>query len=339
MPLLSVVLPCRNCQTTLAACLDSLLAQTVADFEILAVDDASTDGTADILRQYALRDSRIQCFFLPRNQGVALAMDYGMERAGGQFIARMDADDIAHCNRFEKQLQFLWDNPEIGLCATQVVFGGNRKTARGYALFVDWTNSLLTHEDFWKYRYVEQPYANPGIVFKKELIERFGGFRRGDFPEDYEFFLRLLHGGVKMGKVACPLLTWNDPPSRLSRTDRRYSRQAFFRVKAAFFARWFAEQGKGRDIELIGSGRETRKRAAFLEENGLRITGYYDVDPKKIGHRILGRPVRDYALLPQRTENSVFLVSYIGKRGAREQIERELRQKKYEYERDWILLA
>src|SRR2546425_6870649 len=102
-------------------------------------------------------------------------------------------------------------------------------------------------------------------MFRRELLNKHGGYREGDFPEDYELWLRWLDAGVTMAKVPRVLLTWNDAPERLSRTDRRYDVEAFYRCKAFYLARWLKRHvDASRPLLVWGAGRPTRKRAEHL---------------------------------------------------------------------------
>jgi glycosyltransferase involved in cell wall biosynthesis len=336
-PTVSVTLPCFNAEATLPSCLDSLLAQTWRDFEIVAVDDGSTDRTGEVLREYARRDGRVRPFFAAHG-GVAAAANLALEKARGHYVARMDADDLALPERLASQVGWLETRPKVGLVGCRVRFGGDRKAARGYALYVDWTNRQMTSEAIDLNRFVESPFAFPSVMFRRELYFEHGGFRNGDFPEDYEFLLRLLDRGVVMEKVDAELLIWNDPPTRLTRNDPRYDPKAFYRVKARYLGRWLAANNRRHPaVGVIGAGRPTRKRAVMLEEHGVEIKEFYDLDPRKIGQVLNGRPVlaRDQVPPPGRR----FLLSYVASRGAREDIAAFLRTRGYVPGRDWLAVA
>ena len=118
-PQVSVVMPVYNGERYLAEAIASILGQTFADFEFIIVDDGSSDGSPEIVREYAQRDSRILSVFLEKNQGEASARNRGIERASGKYIAAMDSDDISLPDRLRLQLEFLNKNPTIG------VLGGN----------------------------------------------------------------------------------------------------------------------------------------------------------------------------------------------------------------------
>jgi hypothetical protein len=227
------------------------------------------------------------------------------------------------------------ENRDVGVAGCLVEFGGDRVARAGYALHVDWLNALVTPEEIARARFTEQPVANPSVLWRRELAERHGVFRAGDFPEDYELWLRWLDAGVRIAKVPQVLLTWHDAPTRISRTDARYAPEAFFRVKAEWVARELARSGNGRAVWVWGAGRHTRKRAAYLDKWGVRIAGYVDVDAKKIGRGIggTGAPVIGVEALPAPGE--IVVLSYVTTRGAREYNRARLVERGYVEGRDF----
>ncbi|WP_018123200.1 glycosyltransferase family 2 protein [Desulfovibrio oxyclinae] len=337
MPRVSVTLPCYNCEPTLARTLDSLLSQTLEDFEILAVDDGSTDATRTILDEYARRDERLRPMSIEHG-GVIKAANTAIAKARAPYIARMDADDEALPERLAAQAALLDSRPDIGLVGCRIRFGGCRESCAGYAHYVDWTNTLLDHEAISLNRFVEFPVPNPSIMYRRECVEHHGSYREGDFPEDYDLLLRWLESGVRAAKVDEELLVWNDPPDRISRNHERYAVEAFYRVKSGYLARWLERHNpRHPEVHILGSGRTTRKRADMLLEHGITFAAYYDVDPNKIGHVVHGVPVRNRDDVPAAGEG--FLLSYVGSRGAREEITAFLGARGLVMGRDWLPAA
>jgi glycosyltransferase involved in cell wall biosynthesis len=362
LPLVSVVLPVFNAAATLARAVASICAQTFGNWELVAVDDGSTDETPSILAAIARVEPRLHVLSRP-HEGVAAAANAGGAVARGEFIARMDADDESHPDRLAEQVAFLNApaNRDVGVVGCLVEFGGDRKAREGYALHVDWVNSLLTPEEIALNRFAESPLANPSVMFRRELVAKHGGYRDGDFPEDYELWLRWLDAGVRMAKVPQVLLTWHDPPKRLTRTDPRYAPEAFFRMKAEWIAKWLkknlgrsnSEAGKpgmshsflaselnlDRKIFVWGAGRHTRKRAAHLTAHGVVIAGYVDVDAKKTGRGLggTGVPVLAAAALPP--PGVIFVLSYVTTRGARDYNRASLVARGYVEGRDFLMCA
>ncbi len=338
--LVSVVLPVCNGAAWLGRALASLAAQTWTRWEALVVENGSTDDTAGVAAAAAARDPRIRLLRLP-TRGLVPALNAGLVAARGAWIARLDADDTAVPTRLERQVRFLQapENRGIGLAGCLVEFGGDRAAQSGYARHVDWLNTLTTPEAIALHRFVESPLAHPSVLFRRELVDRFGGYRDGDFPEDYELWLRWLDAGVRMAKVPEVLVCWHDPPGRLSRTDRRYAPEAFFRLKAPWLARELRRAGAGRRILVWGAGRPTRKRAAWLEAEGVRIEGFVDIDPKKISPALggTGRPVLAPGQLPG--PEAAFVAVYVASRGARELIAADLEGRGYRAGRDYLLAA
>ncbi len=333
-PQVSVILPALNAERTLAPAIDSIRSQTLAAWELIIVDDGSSDGTAAIATAAANQDPRIRMVRQP-HAGVVRALESGLAAARGEFVARMDADDRSLPGRLEAQLQLLLARPELGLVSCRVEFGGNPVRSAGYAHHVHWLNSLLTPEAIALNRFVEAPLAHPSVMFRKELLARHGGYREGAFPEDYELWLRWLEAGVRMAKVPETLFVWNDPPRRLSRVEARYAPEAFYAVKAPYLARAVRADLCGRTLWVWGAGRLSRRRVEALEAQGINVAGFIDIDPNKWGRPRHGREVRRPTALPLREQAMV--VSYVASRDAREQIRATLERAGFVEGRDaWM---
>lgn len=336
MPLVSVVMPARNAGATVARAVASIQGQTFRDWELVALDDGSKDATRFILIEMAQLDPRIRV--LRTKAGIAGALNAGVAAAAGEFVARMDADDECASDRLEKQVAFLQAHPDVGVVGSRVAFGGDRAAAEGYALHVDWVNSLLTPEEIHLNRFVESPFAHPSVMFRRALVHEHGVYRDGDFPEDYELWLRWMDAGVQMAKLPESLVIWNDPPDRASRTDPRYSPEAFYRLKAFWLAEWLKREVEApREVWVWGAGRPTRQRAAHLTGHGVRIAGYIDVDEKKTGRKVGGVPVVGPGQLPAREQ--AFVLGYVGTRGARDLIRAQLVGAGRREGRDFLMCA
>ena len=337
LTLISVLLPCHNCASTLPGALDSLLEQTFTDFEILAVNNGSTDHTGEVLRTYAAKDPRLRILRLEQ-AGIVSALNYGLRLARGQFIARMDADDISLPDRLEKQVHCLQISPHIGLVGGHVVHEDGPAASPGRTAYVQWHNSLTSVQDCALHRFVECPLAHPTFMFRREVATRFGGYRSGPFPEDYELVLRWAENRVGMGKILHPVLIWRDSPTRLSRLDPRYLPSAMYALKSPFLARWLSRHNPHHPyVVILGAGRESRKRVSYLEQEGIRITAFADIQARKIGQKIQGRRVISVHDLPP--PGRYFCLSYVGQRGMGSRVSAFLHNKGYILGRDFLLAA
>lgn len=336
-PRVSVVMPVFDAAATVARAVRSVLVQDFADWELVAIDDGSSDGSAAEVGRAAGGDPRVRLVRTVHG-GIVAALEAGLAEARGRFIARMDADDEMLPARLGAQVALLEARPEIGVASCLVEFGGDAAAARGYALHVAWMNELLEPDEIARARFIESPLAHPSAMFRRELVAAHGGYAETGWPEDYELWLRWMEAGVRFAKVPRVLLRWHDPPARLSRTDGRYSESAFYACKCRHLARWLRrEVAPPRRVFLWGAGRITRKRFAALTREGAALAGYLDIDPKKTGRVVGGLPVLAPAELPPR--ESCFVVVGVGTRGARELIRTALVARGFVEGADFILAA
>ncbi|MCF6356663.1 MAG: glycosyltransferase [Draconibacterium sp.] len=332
-PKVSVILPFFNAEKTLKAAIKSILKQSFYDFELLLINNNSTDSSFTIANSFAEKDSRIR-LLIEKKQGVANAMNCGLKNARGKFIARMDADDISMPRRLEKQLQYLNNNPEIDFVGSNVKYVPHNKNSAGFERFVEWANSFYSPKQIDLNCFVEIPVINPTIFFRRELFEKLGGCFDSDFPEDYEMQLRYLAAGVKMAKLDEQLLEWHDYSMRLTRTDNRYSTEAFFKTKAKYFKSWsVANNPFHPNIWVWGAGRKTRQRAKLLEKEGIVIDGFIDI----IKFKTTLKTTIHYSEIPK--PDNIFIVSMVTKSGVREQIKEFLVKENYVEGVDFILMG
>lgn len=332
-PSVSVVLPFRSAEGTIAEAVDSVLSQSLDSWELIAIDD-SEDGPPDILLQYARRDARLSVVRSP-GRGLVAALNEGLARARAPFIARMDADDIMLPLRLELQLRAMEGDPSLAVMGCQVELFPEEEILAGYREYVRWQNGCVTAAQIAAQIYVESPFAHPSVMFRADVIGAMGGYLEGDFPEDYELWLRLHAGGVRMAKVPEVLLRWRESSGRASRVDPRYSREAFDRLRARYLAR--DARIAGRDLVFWGAGRKTRLRARHAIAAGLRPVAWIDIDPKKTGRAIAGIPVHPPEWL-QRTGSSFVLV-WVTNHGAREEIGAFLAERGFVEGRDYMAVG
>lgn len=180
LPEVSVVIPARNAEATILRAIDSVGPGGGA-CEVLVVNDGSTDDSAALLDDAALRRPWLRVLHTP-HRGIVSALNMGIAHARAALIARLDADDEALPGRIDLQRTFLHDNPEIGLVGGLVEFAGDAYNARGYALHVEWTNSVRSEEELFLLRFVESPFPHPSVMFRRCLIERLGATSKAICP-------------------------------------------------------------------------------------------------------------------------------------------------------------
>jgi hypothetical protein len=207
----------------------------------------------------------------------------------------------------------------------------------GFRRYVDWQNRCNDPDRIADEIYIESPFAHPSVMYRKAAVIGTGGYRDGPFPEDYELWLRLHRGGHRLAKLPEFLMEWREHPGRASRTDSRYSREAFDRLRAAYLAEDARLRARAGNFVIWGAGRVTRKRCRHLLERGFRPSAWVDVDPRKIGNHLNGVPVVGPAWL-DRDERPLVLV-YVAAHGARELIAEELESRVYRRGRDYLAVG
>ena len=291
----SVLLPCFNAEATIQEALSSLLAQSFTDFEVLCVDDGSTDNTVSILEDWSRRDPRF-VVVKQNHRGIIQTANRGLSLCRTPIILRMDADDRCHPDRIKLQKGYLDENSDIAVVGSLVEGFPEGQIGEGFELYYKWLNSLINHADITREIFVESPLANPSTAIRKSWILSAGGYQDHGWPEDYDLWLRLYLAGAKFAKIPRVLLAWREHPGRLTHLDSRYSVENFLRAKAHYLAKGPA---RDRDAVLIwGAGMTGRRLSKHLSREGLPLTAFIDVDPKKIGSTLRGKPIISQDELP-----------------------------------------
>ena len=318
-PPLTVLMPTYNAAATLDEALESLRAQTFGDFVILAVDDGSTDATPALLAAWQQREPRLRVL-RQSHRGVAATLQSGLEAADTPLIARMDADDRAHPDRFARQVAFLEAHPNVAVLGTRARLHPEGFQGGGMAAYLAWQNRLLTDEAIRREIFIESPLVHPTVMFRRAAVMAAGGYRPGPWLEDYDLWLRLYLRGARFAKLPEVLLDWRDHPHRVTRTDHRASLENMLRLKARYLA-----QGPLRDRDAVivwGAGMAGRRLSKHLLREGVPLTAFVDIDPRKIGRTRRGRPIYAAEALPDlwRQHTRPAVVVAVGARHAKELI-------------------
>lgn len=221
MPLISVLVPVYNCEVYLEQALESILAQSFRDFEVICVDDGSKDKSLEILRAFEDRDSRVRVLSRA-NTGIVGALNDAFALAQGSLIARMDGDDIALPDRFAKQVSYLAEHPDCIALGTRV----RLIDPEGDALRL-WSTET-EHEAIDREHMSGRGGAitHPSVMIRREALETLGGYRNEcNLAEDLDLFLRLAELG-RIENLPDVLLEWRMHLSSTGATKREQQRAA-----------------------------------------------------------------------------------------------------------------
>ena len=338
MPLISVLMSVYNAAATLEDTLQSLQAQTMNDFEVVAVDDGSTDATRQILTTWQKSFPSLR-LIAAVHRGLIPALNEGLSLCRGPLVARMDADDLAHPQRLEKQAQLLQQRPDISVVGSLVKTFPREDVGQGLLIYEDWLNQLVSHEDIAREIFIESPLANPSAMVRRQEILDLGGYCEHGWPEDYDLWLRYFVAGRRFAKVPEVLLCWREHPGRVTHTDSRYSVENFLRAKA-----FYLSQGplrEPRDLLVWGAGKTGRRLSKHLIRGGFTPRAFVDIATATIGKTLRGIPIIGVADLPalwRQLERPVLLIA-VASRGARALIRAELGRLQLVETRDFWCVA
>jgi glycosyltransferase involved in cell wall biosynthesis len=268
MSIISVLMPVYNAGLYVAEATKSILAQTFRDFDFIIVDDGSTDNSLAILEQFAKIDSRIRLISRP-NTGIVGALNDGLAVAHGDFIGRMDADDLCEPNRFELQLRRLRADDSLvalGSCATMIDPDG---LPLGPA-----TTLPLTHEEI-EARHLAgvSSIFHPAVLMRSDVLRKLGGYREGFCPcEDFDLWLRLGEVG-RLANLPEPLFTWRRTATGIVASQTARMRETISRVLAdAWLRRKLPGEPPSPDVQPLSVPDLLKQWGWWALESGYRAT-------------------------------------------------------------------
>lgn len=223
-PLVSVVMPVYNAVAFLKAAIESVLAQSYPHFELLLINDGSTDGSLQVMQSFS--DNRIHILNNDGNKGLIYSLNRGVAEAKGQYIARMDADDICLPQRFERQVAFLEVNRQVDLAAACINFINEHNEVTG-----DWPldRQAITEKQVRHYMQRECCIAHPTVMAIASIMKQYPYTHNQKATEDYDLWLRLLTDGKVIGKIAEPLLLYRVHEQSVTQSDNK-KKNVFFKI-------------------------------------------------------------------------------------------------------------
>lgn len=291
--MISIVMPAKNAQPYLEECLESIVKQSFEDWELLVVNDHSTDSTEVVLNDYAKNDERITVL-KNKGNGIIPALKYAYENAQGTFITRMDADDIMPLHKLEFMKKQLEEYGEGSIATGNVSYFAKDKTGEGFLQYANWLNGLAKEGTQFDEIFKECVIPSPCWMLYRSDFDAIGGFDSPVYPEDYDLTFRMYAHNLTPIPVSEVLHFWRDHKDRASRNDPNYEDDTFTNIKVHYFLK--LKHQKEKQIQIWGSGRRGKKLARALQKNDIPFK-WYCINPSKVGKHIYNVLIEDFSAI------------------------------------------
>lgn len=303
-PLISIVMPVKNAGLFLKSCIESILNQTYTHWELIAVNDSSSDNSLEILQNFASSDNRITVK-TNTGTGIIAAMRLALKNAKGEMITRMDADDKMSPEKIEllssQLLSVGYGNIVVGL----VKYFSDSELGDGYLKYEKWLNALTKTTTNYDEIYKECVIPSPNwMLYKKDLLAC-GAFENDTYPEDYDLCFRMRSAELNVCAVNEVTHFWRDHPDRFSRHDPNYADNRFLDLKCQYFIK--DDYDTDKSLILWGAGRKGKVLAQLLQKENISFD-WISNNPKKIGLDIYGIEIKSEDTLTKIQDPQVIIV-------------------------------
>jgi len=275
-------MPMRNAVPYLNECILSIINQTYINWELIVVNDHSTDLSYDVLSKFAEQDKRIT-ILNAKGKGIIDALQQAYSKTSGAYITRMDADDIMPEQKLELMLNQLLKTPNTVVTGKIKYIG--EKLREGYQKYEAWMNEMMENNTHNHYMYKECVIPSPAWMTSRVLFDSVGGFTSNTYPEDYDLTLRFYKANIHIIAVNELVHIWRDYQERTSRNDSNYSFNSFEVLKTQYFIDIDYDQSK--TLVIRGAGKKGKKIAQLLIEHNIKFI-FACNNPKKINKDIYG---------------------------------------------------
>lgn len=293
---ISILFPFKNASPWVSETVRSIQNQNYIHWELIAVDDHSTDISLKLLEQFASNDQRIS-IFTNSGSGIIPALQLALKYSVGEFITRMDADDIMPEGRLEHFVKLL-QMKGPGHVATGLVQYFPSPVTPGYLKYEKWLNERVHNSDHVNHLFRECVLASPNWMLFREDVERYQLFDHLNYPEDYDLVFRMFAAGLKFIGIEEITLYWREHPRRTSRNSEIYQQNSFFQLKLQWFFQ--LKMNNEEPLALFGAGSKGKIVARFLLHKEIPFQ-WYDLRFEKYGAGILGKKILSPASASEKT--------------------------------------
>lgn len=296
-PLISILIPFKNTEAFIADCLNSILKQSYTNWEVLIVDDHSTDSSYKIVNAFADANARIT---LLKNNGSGIidALRLAFKSSTGALITRMDSDDLMLPNKLQVLAHGLLKYGKQHVALGLVHYFSATGIKDGYKNYEIWLNTLTKTGCNYNEIYKECVIPSPCWMLYRDDLIACNAFNPNTYPEDYDLAFRFYKHGYKCIPCNETLHHWRDYSSRASRTDAHYTDNHFIPLKLDYFLE--LDLNPNKTLVLWGAGNKGKTMAKYLIKKSIHFDWICD-NPNKIGHNIYGKILKSTRFLNEVT--------------------------------------
>lgn len=328
--MISILLPVFNAAPYLKDCLESIQKQSFKDWELLVVNDYSTDDSSGILEKFAASDSRIH-FFNNNEKGIIPALRMAFLHSRGDFITRMDADDLMPVDKLAHLHKALVKKGSGHVITGMVAYFAETGLGNGYKKYQNWLNKLVQDNSHFEELYRECVLPSPAwLIHRTDLIAA-GAFDTNRYPEDYDLCFRFYEQGYKIIGIPETVHLWRDHPDRTSRNNPIYADQNYLELKIYWFTKLHYDPQ--RSFAIWGAGKKGKLMAQYFLKQGLPFH-WITNNPKKQGINIYDKILTSYDIL--NTEKELMVIIAVATPSARKEINGFLENKNKERGKDYF---
>ena len=292
-PLVSILIPFKNTEVYLGECLDSIINQTYSNWEVLIIDDHSTDQSYNLVEKFAIKDKRIK-LYKNNGHGIIEALRLAFNESKGALITRMDSDDIMHSKKLEVLVDNLLKHGKHHVAVGLVKYFSKDGVGEGYKTYENWLNSLTINGNNYTEIYKECVIPSPCWMVHRQDLIACDAFNPNRYPEDYDLTFRFYKHKFKCIPCDTVLHNWRDYSTRTSRTHIHYAQNHFTSLKIHYFLD--IDYNKDKTLTIWGAGTKGKIIAKTLVERNIPFEWICD-NPKKIGRDIYGKPLKNFKAL------------------------------------------
>ena len=271
-------MPVKNAEPWLEECLDSIINQSYSNWELIAVDDCSSDQSFKLLSRYSKEDSRIRCFN-NNHSGIIHALQKAFDNSSGSYISRMDADDIMPIDKLENLYKIASSDEKI-IATGEVKYFSSSVISDGYLKYELWLNERSRKGDHWEHVYRECAIASGNWMVNRKSLLQIVPFSDHIYPEDYDLIFRLKQNGCSVRSANKVTHLWREHSMRTSRTSEDYSQRSFFSLKLNWFLK--SEYLPSSNIVLFGKNQKEKLCKEFFANHSIPTTTLQLPDYSKI---------------------------------------------------------